>query len=46
MVIPAGLADAQQLMLVSKDVACTANFNPVRFSRVGDPEAVCDPRVT
>jgi hypothetical protein len=36
-------------MLVSKDVArslSTANFIPVRFSRVEDHEAVCEPRVT
>ena len=49
MVIPAGLADAQQLMVVTKDASgsvSTANILPVRFSRLEEPEAAGDPRAT
>ena len=42
MVIPAGLAEAQQLMLVTKDASgsvSTKNVIPVRFSRLEEAEA-------
>jgi protein-L-isoaspartate(D-aspartate) O-methyltransferase len=47
MVIPAGLADAQQLMVVTKDgtgSVSTSNIFPVRFSRLEESEAAGDPR--
>ena len=47
MVIPAGLADAQQLMVVTKDgtgSVSMSNIFPVRFSRLEESEAAGDPR--
>ena len=47
MVIPAGLPDAQQLMVVAKDgtgSVSTSNIFPVRFSRLEESEAAGDPR--
>ncbi len=47
MVIPAGLADAQQLMVVTKDgtgSVSTSNIFAVRFSRLEESEAAGDPR--